>query len=156
MANEAIISQLETMVKELLAADSQYFLVNLRIKPTNNVKVFVDGDNGITIERCVKLNRALYKQLEEKALFPLDDYSLEVSSPGVDEPLLLHRQYQKNVGKRLLVTQQDETKLEGELTAVGGDQISLTVVAGKGKKMTTTVHEIAFSNIKQAVVQIVF
>jgi Uncharacterized protein conserved in bacteria len=70
-------------------------LVQVKIKPTNNIKVFLDGDNGITIEDCIKVNRKLYAEIEELAMYPDGDFSLEVSSPGVGEPLLLQRQYVK-------------------------------------------------------------
>src|ERR1700740_3844099 len=53
MANEAEIKQLEKFVSEMLAEEPEYFLVSLRIKPTNNIKVFIDGDNGLAIEKCV-------------------------------------------------------------------------------------------------------
>ena len=98
MTNETV-KTVEGLVEGLLAAEPEYFLVDVRIKPTNNVKVYIDGDQGISIEKCVRYNRALYKQLEEGGLFPNGDFSLEVSSPGLDEPLKLHRQYKKNIGR---------------------------------------------------------
>ncbi len=97
MVNETI-KVIEGLVQALLANESGYFLVDVRIKPTNNVKVFIDGDQGISIEKCVQYNRALYKKLEESEFFPTGDFSLEVSSPGLDEPLKLLRQYKKNIG----------------------------------------------------------
>ena len=86
------------------------FLVEVKVNPGNNIIVFLDADNGVTIEKCIQINRALYKQIEEAGLFPNGDFSLEVSSPGVDEPLKLHRQYKKNIGRKVEVTMNDETK----------------------------------------------
>jgi ribosome maturation factor RimP len=60
--------------------------VEVKIKPTNNIKVFLDGDQGITIEKCIAVNRALYKQLEESGMFPDGDFSLEVHRPGWTNP----------------------------------------------------------------------
>jgi len=106
MANETI-KVVESLVQALLANDSGYFLVEVRVKPTNNLKVFIDGDQGISIEKCVRYNRALYKKLEEAALFPNGDFSLEVSSPGLDEPLKLLRQYRKNIGRQVEILRAD-------------------------------------------------
>jgi len=63
------------MILGLLEEQPQYFLVEVKIKPTNNIKVFLDGDQGITIEKCIAVNRALYKQLEESGMFPDGDFS---------------------------------------------------------------------------------
>ncbi|HXB07215.1 MAG TPA: hypothetical protein VNW04_08870, partial [Puia sp.] len=94
MVNETI-KTVEGLVQALLTGEPGYFLVDIRIKPTNNIRVYIDGDQGISIEKCVQYNRALYKKLEELGIFPDGDFSLEVSSPGLDEPLKLHRQYKK-------------------------------------------------------------
>ena len=58
------------MVMAMLADQPAYFLVEMKIKPTNNIKVYLDGDQGITIEKCITFNRALYKKIEEAGLFP--------------------------------------------------------------------------------------
>ena len=88
------------MIEEILREEPVYFLVDLRIKPINNIKVFLDGDSGITIEKCVQVNRKLYRMLEEAAFFPAGDFSLEVSSAGLDEPLKSLRQYKKILADR--------------------------------------------------------
>src|ERR1700744_1086359 len=109
------IKVVESFIQALLESEQGYFLVDIRIKPTNNVKVFLDGDQGISIEKCVQFNRALYKKLEGSGLFPGDDFSLEVSSPGLDEPLKLLRQYKKNVGRQVEITLQDGSRKKGRL-----------------------------------------
>lgn len=150
------ILRIENMVNALLAADPSFFLVQVKIKPTNNIKVYLDGDNGITIEDCIRVNRKLYAQIEELAMYPDGDFSLEVSSPGVGEPLLLQRQYAKNVSRLLEVKQQDGQILTGTLLATTDTGITLEVTTGKGKKAETKQHEISFSQIKEASVQIKF
>ena len=65
MDKETQIESIRRMIGEILEEEPAYFLVDLRIKPTNNIKVFLDGDSGITIEKCVQVNRKLYKKLEE-------------------------------------------------------------------------------------------
>ena len=114
---------IEDFVNAQLKGSEEIFLVELKVILGNNIKVFLDADNGITIDKCIKVNRALYNQIEESDLFPNGDFSLEVSSPGVEEPLKLHRQYKKNIGRTVEVTMNDGSKKEGKLTAVNDDEI---------------------------------
>lgn len=144
------------MVQGLLADQPAYFLVSIKIKPTNNVKVYLDGDEGITIEQCIKINRALYKQIEETVLFPGNDFSLEVSSPGLDEPLLLHRQYVKNTGRLVEVQLLEGPAVSGKLLSVTEEGIVVEETKGKNKKKEIINHEIPFAQIKHTKVQIVF
>lgn len=156
MANETVIAELESMVSDLLASDPGDFLVSIKIKPTNNIKIFLDSDEGMSIEKCVKYNRKLYSQIEEKALFPDGNFSLEISSPGVDEPLRMHRQYIKNKGRNVLVTFNDGTEKEGKLLEVTDTDIIVEQQKGKGKKAETSQFVIPFENIKTTVVQVNF
>ncbi len=144
------------MLQGILSDDTEYFLVSVSIKPTNNIKVFVDGDKGVSIQKCVQINRSLYKQLEEKEIYPDGNFSLEVSSPGVDEPLQLHRQYLKNIGRDVEVVFVNESIKEGKLITVTEKDILLEIVTGKGKKAVTTPLVIPFSQIKSTTVQIKF
>ena len=144
------------MVEGLLADDPQHFLVEVRIKPTNNIKVFLDGDNGITIEKCISYNRQLYKMLEGSGLFPNDDFSLEVSSPGLDEPLKMLRQYRKNVGRKVEVLQKDGIRTDGVLKEVREDGILVEETRGKNKKKEVIEHNFSFDSIKSTKIQIVF
>jgi ribosome maturation factor RimP len=156
MAAEAFIQEIEQLVLQVIKEEPEYFLVLVKIKPTNNVKVYLDGDNGITIEKCIRFNRALYKLIEESEMFPNGDFSLEVSSPGVGEPLLLHRQYGKNTGRNMDVVLNDDTLKQGKLIEVTNTEIVLEETVGKGKKATTQQMAIPFTNIKKATVQISF
>src|SRR6201996_555767 len=150
------VKAVESLVQSLLAGEQAYFLVDIRIKPTNNLKVFIDGDQGISIEKCVQFNRALYKKLEEAALFPNGDFSLEVSSPGLDEPLKLHRQYRKNIGRQVELVLQDGSKKEGRLMEVSEDGIIVEETKGKNKKKEVINHTFLFDNIKTTKIQVVF
>ena len=107
MQKETLLETLEQKINELLEGNPSHFLVEVRIKPTNNIKVFIDADEGIQLSTLINYNRKLYKVLEESGLFPLDDFSLEVSSPGLDEPLKKRRQYKKNAGRYLHITKND-------------------------------------------------
>lgn len=148
-----ILTLVSDKVNEL-TADSSLFLVEVKMKPTNNIKVYLDGDQGVNVESCTKINRALYKMIEEAALYPEGDFSLEVSSPGVDEPLRFLRQYIKNIGRTVEVTVQDETKHLGVLKEVSEEMVVLETKLPKNKGVSTS--EIPFDTITKTVVQIVF
>lgn len=156
MNTEDQIEALERKVNELIESEPEVFLVEIRIKPTNNVKVFLDADKGMSIDKLIQYNRRLYKNLEENNFFPGGDFSLEVSSPGLDEPLKLYRQYQKNIGRYVEVVQQDGSKTEGKLTVVEENEITVEEETGKGKKKEWVSRIIPFVNIKTTKVQIKF
>jgi ribosome maturation factor RimP len=163
MSIETQLQTIENMIGALVAEHPGYFLVEVKIKPTNNVKVFLDGDEGISIEKCIMFNRALYKQLEESGLFPADDFSLEVSSPGLDEPLKLFRQYRKNIGREVEVLMNDGRKVEGKLIGAEEQEITVEETTGKAhhgrpasRKQEIILHKIPFENIKSTKIQIVF
>lgn len=156
MESNVLIDKVKAVIDPFLEEESSYFIVQIKIKPTNNIKVFLDGDNGLPIEKCTFFNRKLYKAIEEEAWFPEGDFSLEVSSPGVDEPLLLKRQYNKNVGRKVQVTMLDETIKEGTLITVAEADILLEWTEGKGKKAVQQQLLIPFENIKSTIVQIQF
>jgi len=148
------INDISKLVDPLLEGD--VFLVEIKIKPTNNIKLFLDADSGMSIEKCIRINRALYKKIEEANMFPSGDFSLEVSSPGVDEPMKLHRQYLKNIGRNVEVTLIDGSLKSGKLSTVTEAAISITFTEGKGKKAVEKSIEIEFSSIKQTKVLISF
>ena len=154
MIAETQIQTIEKLIAPLLVDD--IFLVSVKIKPTNNFKIYLDADSGLGIEKCIKINRALYKQMEEMGLYPDGDFSLEVSSPGVDEPLKLLRQYKKNIGRTVEVVTNDDVKKEGILKEVSEDIITIEHTEGKGKKAVVLNTEIGFADIKQTKVLIKF
>jgi len=154
MTQDTQIQAVEKLVRPLLNED--IFLVSIKIKPTNNFKIFIDADNGLGIEKCIKINRTLYKLIEEAGMYPEGDFSLEISSPGLDEPLKLLRQYKKNIGRDVEITTLDEKKKAGRLIAVTEEKITLESSEGKGKKAIVKTEEMSFTEIKQTKVQIKF
>jgi ribosome maturation factor RimP len=154
MANEKNIEKVTEMLLGLL--DEHTFLVNIKVKPTNNIKIFIDTDEGVSVQNCIKINRALYKLVEEAALYVDGDFSLEVSSPGLGEPLKLHRQYVKNIGRFVEITLLDGTISEGKLLEVAEDDLKIEFTEGKGKKAVVIQKAIAFADIKQTLIQIKF
>ena len=156
MANEQIINTVTGFIEELLVDQTEVFLVEIRIKPTNNIKVFLDSDEGLSIEKCVRYNRKLYNMLEESGMFTEGDFSLEVSSPGLDEPLKLNRQFLKNIGRNVEVMLQDGQKVEGKLLSATEDGIEVEETKGKLKKKEVIHHQLLFINIKSTKIQVVF
>lgn len=153
-AEETITELLEEIIQ-----DSTLFLVDLYIKPTLNIKIFLDGDQGVTVEAVSKINRALYKKIEEAELYEPGSYSLEVSSAGLSQPLKMLRQYKKNIGRQVQVTINDEnySRALGLLKEVHEDHIVITYEEGKKKADRVLVtKEIPFENIKETIVQVIF
>ncbi|MBK7763384.1 MAG: ribosome maturation factor [Bacteroidetes bacterium] len=118
--------QIENFLNESLQG-SDCFVVSFKVKPTNNYKIYLDSDTGFTLEKSVKINRSLRRMIEENELYPDGDFSLEVSSPGIDAPLVLHRQYVKNIGRSLEIELLDEEAkgITGKLIAVDDEQLTL-------------------------------
>lgn len=156
MNSTSLQERLEDMVNTMLESNEDYFLVDLRIRPGNNIKIILDADSGVTIEKCVDYNRYLYKQIEAAGLFPDGDFALEVSSAGIDEPLKLHRQYQKNLGRQVEIILKDGSKKEGKLNDMTKEGLVVEETRGKNKKKEVIIHSILFSDIKTTKVQVVF
>ncbi len=143
------------LLTEPLLEGTDIFIVNVKIKPTNNIKLYLDADSGLSVGKSAEINRKLYKLIEAEAMYPDGDFSLEVSSPGVDEPLLSDRQYKKNIGRTVLITPDNEGKdILGLLKEVQEDKLVLEVKVPKKKE--TTVVEVPVADIKKIVVQITF
>ena len=154
MSTESQLHTIREWLEPMMEEDM--FLVDMRIKPTNNIKIFLDADKGLPLERCIKVNRALYKKIEEAALYPGGDFSLEVSSPGVDEPLKLQRQFLKNVGRNVSVTLPDESVRTGKMIAADETGFRITRTEGKGKKAVTIEETFSYQDVKSVKVLISF
>jgi len=154
MTQETQIQAVENLLTPLLPEG--VFLVSMKVKPVNNIKIYLDADEGLGIEKCIRINRALYKIMEEQGLYPDSDFSLEVSSPGVDEPLKLWRQYKKNLGRNVEVITIEGARFEGKLDSVTEEAVTLSFTEGKGKKAIEKKQEIPFTEIKQTKVMIRF
>ncbi len=143
------------LAEQMIAEEPGYFLVDVKLKPGNSIQVLLDADAGVSLNKCVSYNRLLYKAIEENTLFALGDFALEVSSPGLDEPLKLPRQYQKNIGRAVEVVLKDGRKISGKLLAAEPD-IIVEETKGKGKKQETVQHTFSLDQIKTTKIQIVF
>ena len=148
-----VLEKIRSLVEPILEG-TDMFVVNIKIKPTNNIKLFIDADAGLSIKKSADVNRKLYKLIEAEQMFPEGDFSLEVSSPGVDEPLMSDRQYVKNIGRTILVTPIEGNEVLGVLKEVKEDVLILDVKQGKKKEVVQV--EVPKSTIKKIVVQIIF
>lgn len=138
-----------------IVQDSDVFLIRSTVSARNDIKIYLDSDSGLPINAISKINRSLYKKIEEAGLFTDGDFSLEVGSPGVDEPLLFLRQYQKHRGRNIELSFDDEQTLTGKLIEIADENIIIEELKDKKKKITEN-HEVPFSKIKKAIVQISF
>lgn len=151
-----LVEEIRNLATQNLSPDK--FVVEVLIpgkKIPKRVMVIIDGDQGITIDDCAELSRKLSKELDERAYFGEENYMLEVSTPGLDHPLKLKRQYYKNIGRGLKVKLL-ETITEGKLTEVTEDKIILAREIGSGKKKEIENVEILFSEIEKAFVLVSF
>lgn len=152
---------LQKEVKKLLDAgleeDTSLFLIDFSVTTDNKIKVVIDGDNGVTVKDCIKISRAIEHNLDREEV----DFALEVASAGATAPLVVSRQYKKNVGRKLEVETLGGV-YEGNLTAVEEEHIVLEWKArepkpiGKGKVTVQKRQEIDFSDIKKAKVVLKF
>ncbi|WP_316769741.1 ribosome assembly cofactor RimP [Pedobacter frigiditerrae] len=152
--------QVEKRVKELveekIADRPELFLVSIKMLPNNKLIIHVDGDEGISIQDCAAISRHVGFHLEEENTIE-KAYNLEVSSPGVGEPLLLNRQYHKNIGRDLSVKLTDGKVKEGKLLVVNDSAITIEEkVKEKGKKVQLVEAQIEFNNIVETKVLISF
>ncbi|MCP4314256.1 MAG: ribosome assembly cofactor RimP [Bacteroidetes bacterium] len=130
IADEKIIEIVQQHIQE-----TDIFLVEAVVKAGNMIRVHVDRPEGISIDECVKISRYLNEQLDRD----VEDYSLEVSSPGVSAPYKVKQQYEKNVGRTIEVRLEDGDRLEGKLESVAEEAIILRV---KGKEQEVLFREI--------------
>ena len=139
--------------------DSSHFVVEVQIIEKNNKKslnILIDADQGINIDTCAKVSRAVGEEIEAKALMDTA-YVMEVSSPWVDFPLSSRRQYQKNIGRNLKITFEEGQVTEGKLTEV--DQLGIQILVKKKEKGKKAVEEslgIPFDQIKKSIVLVSF
>ncbi len=137
---------------EQILESTDCYLVKFAVKPTNNYKIFLDSDTGFNLEKSIRINRQLRKLIEEENIYPEGDFSLEVSSPDVDEPLKLIRQYIKNIGRDVLVKLNNEEKTELEGTLVVANDEKIEIETKKTKKIESKKIEIEYTQIKSTVV----
>ncbi len=147
--------RIEEIVTEILAETEDLFLIDIIHKgnPGNTrVVVIIDGDHGIGIDACASVSRQLSRILEEED--PIEgEYTLEVTSAGLEHPLKLTRQYINNIGRNVKVVDVDGVELKGLLKAADENQIQLEIKKGKKEKEEKS---IPYSSIKKTNVLVSF
>jgi len=145
------------LVTEGLIEKPSIFLIDLTITDAFKIIVSIDGDNGVILQDCIDISRAIENNLDREE----QDFSLEVASVGVGSPLKIVRQYKKNVGRTLIVKLATET-IEAELVEANDNFIILSWKArepkkiGKGKETIQKRQEIPYTEIKEAIVTVTF
>ena len=152
---EKRVSELvEEKITEIGRAD--LFLVSAKMLPNGKLIILVDGDKGIGIAECAQISRYVGFRLEEENAIE-DAYNLEVSSPGLDAPLALPRQYVKNIGRSLAIKMADGSKREGKLSGLTEDAIVIEENnKQKGKKAEQVESVIPLAEITETKVVISF
>jgi ribosome maturation factor RimP len=151
-----VTEQIERLAKTLVTDKSQFIVevvASLRKKP-NKLIVIIDGDNGVTIDDCAELSRAISETLDKSEILK-DPFMLEVSTPGLDHPLKLLRQYHKNKGRKVRVKHTNGV-VEGVLIGVTEKEITLQEETGKGKKKEVKEISFPFSDIEKTFVLVSF
>jgi len=152
---DVVVQKIEKLLDQKLE-DTDIFPVEVKLLPGNKLQIFLDSDSNLTIEKCAEISRYLQYHIENEQLLP-ETYKIEVSSPGVGQPLKFFRQYKKNIGRNVEVTQNDETKKEGTLLYVDENKITIEEeVKLKGTKKEKIQTDIPLENIKKIIVKITF
>jgi ribosome maturation factor RimP len=133
--------KIQNLVAEILSDDM--FIVGVSVGSGNTIAVSVDSDAGISIDKCVEINRYIEQNLDRQA----EDFSLEVSSPGLTQPLRVLRQYYKNIGRKIEVLTRNGEKIEGILKSVDseGFELELTTTEKVNGKRTQIARLVKYS-----------
>lgn len=149
--------KVKDLLEKALEERQDLFLINLTISSDNQIKIVIDGDNGVLVEDCIFISRAIEHNLDREE----EDFSLEVASFGAASPLEHKRQYKKNIGRTLnIITSQNE--FEGKLTQANKNEVVLEWKArepkpiGKGKVTVQKQKKILYDDIVKSKVMIKF
>ena len=151
------VKRLRTLVDEALKENESLFLIELMTGEDNSIRVIVDGDEGVPLRECIRISRHVEHNLNREE----EDFSLEVTSPSITDPIRERRQYNKNVG-RILQIKTDAGSFEGKLTEIIDDQLVLQWKTrepkpiGKGKITVEKREVFPIENISEAKVKIIF
>lgn len=149
--------QVEALLEQAIEERSSLFLIDLTITDAMKIIVTLDGDDGVQLQDCIDISRAIENNLDRE----VNDFSLEVASAGLSSPLKLVRQYKKNIGRTLKVKTGND-QIEALLIDANEDFITLSWSArepkkiGKGKETVEKKLELPYSEIKEAIVTITF
>lgn len=135
--------ELRTLIEQYLL-ETDKFIVDLKVKVGNNIVILLDGDSGISIDDCIKVNRLIEANYDRE----VEDYTLMVSSAGLGQPLKMLRQYLKIIGKEVEIELTDKTAVTGTLLNADDEKITVKIKSKVKKEIVETDREIPFSLIK--------
>jgi ribosome maturation factor RimP len=150
-------AKVENLLEAALKDRPDLFLIDFSIQTDNQIKVIIDGDNGVLVEDCIFISRAIEHNLDREE----QDFSLDVMSAGATAPLVKERQYKKHLNRTLKVKTESD-KFEGALSRASDNGITLQwkvrepKPVGKGKVTVTKQADIAYKDIVEAKVMIKF
>jgi len=142
--------QLKQLIENEIARyfeNNDLFLVDIKVLSNGKIEIYADSTNNITVEECVQISRHIQHFLEENNLMT-DNISLDVSSPGIDEPLKVAQQFQKQLNKQVDVVLKNGMKITGELLSATSNEISVKEIIKVKKSETIEEHTLAFDEIK--------
>ena len=132
------------LLTEEIIEGTPLFIVDITVKPDMKIYVNIDSKENLTVEDCKKVSRFVESQLNRDEC----DFQLEVSSPGLGNPFKVKQQYYKAVNKQLEVLTNDDKKINGILTSVTDDEITLEIKSTKKNTGNTSIN-IPFNTIKK-------
>ncbi len=138
----------EQLIKDLTNTHlegSDRFAVSVAVRSDNRIRIFIDSDTHVLIEHCIELSKFIESQLDREK----EDFELNVSSSGLDQPYKLPRQYMKNIGREVAVFMKDNNKIEGALIAADAEGFTVKEITKVKKINTETIHSFLYSDIKE-------
>ncbi len=143
-----------TKLVEKKLAEGSNFLVDVAVKPGNKIYILLDNDKGLSINDCVEMSKFVESNLDRE----VEDFEMHVSSPGLDRPLKILRQYQKYIGKQLEIKTKEGEKVIGKLLSATENGISIEAKekANKGKQLQINTINLTFNQIKETKVILSF
>tara|TARA_B110000305_G_scaffold221100_1_gene263488 strand:- start:350 stop:823 length:474 start_codon:yes stop_codon:yes gene_type:complete len=149
IAKKEIIRLAQERINEL---DNGNYLVDVNISSKNAINVRMDNlQGGVSVKDCVSVSRNIEHNLDREQ----EDFELQVSSPGIDQPFMVYQQYTKNVGRKVTVTTNSEEVITGELIKANNEEISIKEIKTEKNKVTNkkqqveTIHQLLMSNVRE-------
>lgn len=151
---EKLTFKLNNWSSEFLTG-SEEFIIEIESKPPfSKYKIVIDGIKPVSISRCSELSKFLSKKIDEDTEIDSNKgFTLEISSPGADKPLILLNQYYKHIGRKLEIVTKEKIKLNGVLKSIENNAI---FIEKNISKKETAIEKIDFNNIEKALVIITF
>lgn len=144
--------KINDLIEAALRDRTDLFLIECTISSDHHIRILLDGDQGVNLKTCIEISRSIEHNLDRET----EDFSLEVASAGVGNPLQNRRQYTKNIGRKLRVERDSEPTLEGVLTAATETDFTLEwkqrepKPVGKGKHTVIKKEILSYQEIKSA------